>query len=83
MELYDNNLMPVNLVKAHQQLDKAVEQCYRVQPFTSDAMRIEFLFELYENYTAGLFVREKKVKNHKNSVPASGQHIPGIHTSKL
>jgi hypothetical protein len=30
--------------------------------FTSEAKRIEFLFEFYEKYTAGLFVKEKKSK---------------------
>jgi hypothetical protein len=54
--------MPPVLVKAHQQLDKAVDQCYRSQPFTSEAKRIEHLFELYEKYTAGMFVVEKKNK---------------------
>jgi hypothetical protein len=52
--------MPPALVKAHQQLDKAVDQCYRSAPFTSEAKRMEFLFELYEKYTAGLLVAEKK-----------------------
>jgi hypothetical protein len=61
-ELYDPNIMPPLIVKAHQVLDKAVDQCYRSQPFTSEAKRIEFLFELYEKYTAGMFVVEKKNK---------------------
>jgi hypothetical protein len=47
--------MPPVLVKAHQQLDKAVDLCYR-----SQTKRIEFLFDLYDKYTAGLFVKEKK-----------------------
>jgi hypothetical protein len=54
--------MPPALVKAHNELDKAVDLAYRPQPFTSDANRMEFLFELYEKYTAGLFVKEKKGK---------------------
>ena len=61
-DLYDPNTMPPVLVKAHQQLDKAVDQCYRPQPFLSEAKRIEYLFELYEKYTAGMFVVEKKNK---------------------
>jgi hypothetical protein len=59
-DLYDPNTMPPVLVKAHQQLDKAVDLCYRPQPFVSEAKRIEYLFELYEKYTGGLFVPEKK-----------------------
>jgi hypothetical protein len=61
-DLYDPNTMPPVLVKAHQQLDKVVDLCYRPQPFTSEAKRIEYLFELYEKYTGGLFVPEKKTK---------------------
>jgi N-6 DNA Methylase len=59
-DLYDPLTMPPALVKAHNELDKAVDQAYRPQAFTSEAKRMEFLFELYEKYTAGLFVREKK-----------------------
>jgi hypothetical protein len=61
-DLYDPNTMPPVLVKAHQQLDKAVDLCYRPQPFINETKRIEFLFELYDKYTAGLFVKEKKGK---------------------
>ncbi len=66
-DLYDPNTMPPELVKAHRQLDKAVDLCYRPQPFTSEAKRIEFLFELYEKYTGGLFVPEKKPKKTKKA----------------
>jgi hypothetical protein len=61
-DLYDPNTMPPALVKAHQQLDKAVDQCYRTQPFINETKRIEFLFELYDRYTAGMFRKEKKGK---------------------
>ncbi|MGN6401055.1 MAG: class I SAM-dependent DNA methyltransferase [Flavisolibacter sp.] len=64
-DLYDPNTMPPVLVKAHQQLDKAVDLCYRPQAFTTETKRIEFLFELYDKYTAGLFVGEKKGKKKK------------------
>lgn len=53
-DLYDPLTMPPALLKAHQALDKAVDKCYRAQPFTSDAKRVEYLFELYEEYTKGL-----------------------------
>jgi hypothetical protein len=61
-DLYDPNTMPPEIVKAHQVLDKAVDLCYRPQPFINETKRIEFLFELYDKYTAGLFVKEKKKK---------------------
>jgi hypothetical protein len=63
-DLYDPLTMPPALVKAHNELDKAVNLAYRPQAFTSEANRMVFLFELYEKYTADLFtkVKEKKVK---------------------
>lgn len=64
-DLYDPLTMPPALVKAHNELDKAVDLAYRPQPFTSDANRMEFLFELYEKYTAGLFAVEKKGKGKR------------------
>jgi len=58
-DLYDPLTMPPELVKAHQALDKAVDLCYRPQPFPNETKRIEFLFELYDKYTAGLFAKKK------------------------
>ena len=62
-DLYDPNTMPPELVKAHQALDKAVDLCYRPQPFINETKRIEFLFELYDKYTSGMFRVEKKKKS--------------------
>lgn len=64
-DLYDPLTMPPVLVKAHQELDKAVDLCYRPQPFINAAKRIEFLFELYEKYTADLFTKVKPKKGSK------------------
>ncbi|WP_276132255.1 class I SAM-dependent DNA methyltransferase [Polluticoccus soli] len=66
-DLYDPNTMPPALVKAHQALDKAVDLCYRSQPFPNETKRIEYLFELYDKYTAGLFTEEKKTKKKKTT----------------
>lgn len=65
-DLYDPLTMPPVLVKAHQQLDKAVDLCYRPQPFPNETKRIEYLFELYERYTGGLFGNSKSNKNLNN-----------------
>ena len=46
--LYDPLLMPPALLRAHQQLDRAVDRCYRAEPFPTDQARVEFLFVLYE-----------------------------------
>jgi hypothetical protein len=61
-DLYDPKTMPPVLIKAHQTLDKAVDLCYRPQPFPNETKRIEFLFELYDKYTSGMFHASKKTK---------------------
>ncbi len=61
-DLYNPLTMPPALVKAHNELDKAVDLAYRSQPFTSEANRMVFLFELYEKYMANLFTEKKKKK---------------------
>ena len=61
-DLYDPLTMPPKLVKAHQELDKAVDLCYRPQAFTNETARIEFLFDLYNEYTMPLLEKEKKTK---------------------
>lgn len=77
-DLYDPLTMPPKLVKAHNQLDKAVDRCYRSQPFVSDMNRMEFLFELYEKYTNGMFQKEKKPgkkKSKESAVEADQKNI--------
>jgi len=66
-DLYDPLTMPPVLVKAHNELDKAVDLAYRPQAFTSEANRMVFLFELYEKYTADLFTKEKPKKQKKTA----------------
>lgn len=61
-DLYDPLATPPDLVKAHRALDKAVDLCYRPQPFTNERNRIEFLFNLYEEYTKPLLTPIKKKK---------------------
>ena len=58
--------MPNTLAKAHNELDTAVDLAYRPQPFLSEAKRMEFLFELYEKYTADLFttIKVKKIRSN-------------------
>ena len=61
-DLYSPISMPPSLTKAHNELDKAVDSAYRSVPFTSEANRMVYLFELYEKYTANLFTKEKSKK---------------------
>ena len=51
-DLYDPFSMPPNLKKAHQELDRAVDNCYGSKLFKNDKERIEFLFGLYEEYVS-------------------------------
>ncbi|WP_414527668.1 class I SAM-dependent DNA methyltransferase [Nodularia chucula] len=64
-DLYDPLTMPPDLVKAHKALDKAVDLCYRPQPFVSELNRIEYLFSLYEALSAPLLKVEKKKRSKK------------------
>lgn len=63
-QLYDPDTMPRGLKQAHEELDRAVEQCYRLQPFTSDTERLEYLFKMYEelNKSGTLFEKQKKTR---------------------
>ena len=64
-DLYDPLSMPHELVKVHQKLDKVVDLAYRPQLFPNDIKRMEYLFELYEKYTAWLFKTEKSKRKKK------------------
>ena len=47
-DLYDPDLMPPALRRAHQALDRAVDRLYRKGGFASERERVEHLFMLYE-----------------------------------
>ena len=47
-DLYDPNTMPSELIKAHEELDKAVDGLYRKEAFKDEKERVEFLFGEYE-----------------------------------
>ena len=53
-ELYDPDLMPPNLRRAHHALDRAVDRLYRRTRFASERERVEHLFALYERLRAPL-----------------------------
>jgi hypothetical protein len=52
--LYGQLSMPPALVKAHQQLDRAVDQCYRSAAFPTELSRLEYLFGEYRRLTEPL-----------------------------
>lgn len=67
-QLYHPDTMPKGLLKAHQELDTAIEQCYRLQPFKNDTERLEYLFKLYEKMLKQdtLFTEQKKTRKKKS-----------------
>ncbi|PWU15469.1 MAG: SAM-dependent methyltransferase [Verrucomicrobia bacterium] len=68
-DLYDPLSMPPALVKAHAELDRAVDLCYRSQPFTSERQRVEFLFALYEQLTTPLLPTSKPARKRPAAQP--------------
>jgi len=58
-DLYDPLSMPANLTKAHAKLDRAVDRCYRSQPFPNERNRVEYLFKQYQKLTAPLLPSKK------------------------
>ena len=59
-DLYDPDLMPPNLCRAHQRIDHAVDRLYRVKRFSSERERVEHLFLLYEKMQEPLAARMKE-----------------------
>jgi hypothetical protein len=70
-DLYDPLAMPAALNKAHAELDRAVDACYRARPFESDRERVEFLFKLYEKLTAPLTAGLKEPKRRRSKLRRS------------
>ncbi|MCY4610952.1 MAG: class I SAM-dependent DNA methyltransferase [Gammaproteobacteria bacterium] len=58
-DLYDPDLMPPHLRRAHQALDRAVDKLYCRTKFSSERERIEYLFMLYEEISSPVEVKTK------------------------
>ena len=69
-DLYDPDMMPSNLRRAHQSLDRAVDRLYQGKGFSSERERIEHLFMLYEKLIAPLDakmrVKQKRRRTRTN-----------------
>ncbi|MDZ4098074.1 MAG: DNA methyltransferase, partial [Methylophilaceae bacterium] len=61
-DLYDPLTMPANLLKAHQMLDAAVDAAYGYKGAKTDAARVAFLFERYQQITSLLPTDKPKRK---------------------
>lgn len=73
--------MPAELAKAHATLDRAVERCYRPEPFRSDRERVEHLFHLYEQLTAPLLPASPATRSRRTRTapPRPGRaRTPGL-----
>lgn len=69
--LYNPETMPKELKQAHQNLDRAIEEIYRMgNPFTSDAERLEHLFKRYDEMIKKdtLFAKQKKTRKKKSDL---------------
>ena len=68
-DLYDPDLMPPNLRRAHQALDRAVDRLYRAKGFASEHERVEHLFMLYEKMRAPLaaVMKSKRRRTRRKS----------------
>ena len=67
----------------HAELDRAVDKCYRPEPFHSDRERVEFLFALYEKLTAPLLPTTPKTRARRSQTAATTgkprkQRTPGL-----
>jgi hypothetical protein len=67
-DLYDPDTMPLDLRRAHQSLDLAVDRLYRKEPFASDRERVEHLFKLYENLTAPMLAAASAKPNRGRKI---------------
>ncbi|MEI7733650.1 MAG: type IIL restriction-modification enzyme MmeI, partial [Verrucomicrobiota bacterium] len=83
-ELYDPVAMPAALAKAHTALDRAVDRCYRKEPFESDRQRVEYLFQLYEQITAPLApIAKPKRSARRKAIYGAYPFIPASMTNPV
>jgi len=69
-DLYDPLAMPKALRDAHKDLDRAVDKCYRAQPFTSERQRVEYLFDLYQKLVTPLTAPVKGSRKPRRTADA-------------
>ena len=67
-DLYDPDLMPADLRKAHRALDRAVDRLYRRSGFTSERERVEHLLGLYEKMLVPLAAKAKPKRRRRRRV---------------
>ena len=74
-DLYDPDLMPPDLRKAHRALDRAVDRLYRRKSFATERERVEHLFALYEKMRAPLATgMRRKSRGSRSKRSAAALH---------
>jgi hypothetical protein len=66
-DLYDPDTMPEDLRKAHNELNKAVDNCYGKQVFKTEMERLKFLFGLYQKKIEPLLTETTSKKSKTKS----------------
>ncbi|MDE2888389.1 MAG: class I SAM-dependent DNA methyltransferase [Gemmatimonadota bacterium] len=66
-DLYDPDLMPPDLRKAHHALDRAVDRLYRRNGFNSERERVEHLLGLYEKMVAPVTAMVKPKRRRRKA----------------
>jgi hypothetical protein len=66
-DLYESDVTPTDLFRAHRDLDAAVDKLYRGETFPGDRQRVEHLFIQYERLVAPLIPIEKKKRRRRGS----------------
>lgn len=66
-DLYDAEVMPTQLRRAHRLLDDAVDKLYRSAAFTGDRDRVEHLFKEYETLVAPIAVAASSQGRRRNT----------------
>lgn len=73
-DLYDPDLMPAELRRAHHANDRAVDRLYRRAAFTSESERVAHLLGMYEQQIAGMLTAQKKpFRTSKSKATVSGK----------
>lgn len=69
-DLYDPDVMPADLRRAHQANDRAVDQLYRRAAFKTEDERIAHLLDMYEQQVAGMLATKKPKRSRKAKTDA-------------
>lgn len=70
-DLYDPDLMPADLRRAHRDNDRAVDRLYRRAAFASESDRVAHLLGMYEQQVAGMLAAQKPKRARKNKAASA------------